>query len=305
MVKGNQVSPAKGIEKRGREISNGRPSNHEAFFLSIRYNRKPPASSHVSTSTVSSQISSDTCDGRFFQVREEEWKKEEEKCSSSSSPYRVRNVSSFRILVSFHDHGRNRGKYCIMEYTWYIQNERKNSLDERKKKKEICTHGTRFDSRLAQEPKPLAAYLRNAPPAYECKPMTGALPSLSHPFPSRCSFDPRLAQRHDGERGRARHAQPRAVYPQSIKDDRQHEYQQRRQLPAAGHGIARFCNPLRQFTLRVVHARARYREYTRRCCIPDCDSHDTIGFSKRLRCIEIPKIERANRETIYTEKERF
>lgn len=90
----------------------------------------------------------------------------------------------------------------------------------------------------------MAAYLRNAPPAYECKPMTGALPSLSHPFPSRCSFDPRLAQRHDGERGRARHAQPRAVYPQSIKDDRQHEYQQRRQLPAAGHGIARFCDPV-------------------------------------------------------------
>lgn len=133
--KGKPSFPGKG-EKRGREISNGRPSNHEAFFLSIRYNRKPPASSRVSTSTVSSQISSDTCDGRFFQVREEEWKKEEEKCSpSSSSPYRVRNVSSFRILVSFHDHGRNRGKYCIMEYTWYIQNERKNSLGERKKKK--------------------------------------------------------------------------------------------------------------------------------------------------------------------------
>lgn len=132
--KGKPSFPGKG-EKRGREISNGRPSN-EAFFLSIRYNRKPPASSRVSTSTVSSQISSDTCDGRFFQVREEEWKKEEEKCSpSSSSPYRVRNVSSFRILVSFHDHGRNRGKYCIMEYTWYIQNERKNSLGERKKKK--------------------------------------------------------------------------------------------------------------------------------------------------------------------------
>ena len=75
--------------------------------------------------------------------------------------------------------------------------------------------------------------------------------------------------------------------------------------PRPDTGSRDFATPLRQFTLRVVHARARYREYTRRCCIPDCDSHDTIGFSKRLRCIEIPKIERANRETIYTEKERF
>lgn len=131
--KGKPSFPGKG-EKRGREISNGRPSN-EAFFLSIRYNRKPPTSSHVSTSTVSSQISSDTCDGRFFQVREEEWKKEEEKCSpSSSSPYRIEK-KFLLFKFSFRSTITEGIEESIMEYTWYIQNEHKNSLGERKKKK--------------------------------------------------------------------------------------------------------------------------------------------------------------------------
>ena len=81
------------------------------------------------------------------------------------------------------------------------------------------------------------AYLRNAPPAYECN----HRPSASAPFPF--FLPPDVARVHARHKGRQqpharthartcvqRHAAGRAVYPQSIKAGCQHEYQRRGSL---------------------------------------------------------------------------
>lgn len=80
----------------------------------------------------------------------------------------------------------------------------------------------------------MAAYLRNAPPAYECNHDRGALPPLSHFRPGVPSIP---ASRRDIQEGEGvdvsvqTRNQPAAVYPQSIKDDCQREYQQRQLSP--------------------------------------------------------------------------
>lgn len=130
----------------------------------------------------------------------------------------------------------------------------------------------------------MAAYLRNAPPAYECD--RAALPSLSH-------FRPAVPSPIPGTRRvcpRSRHAQPAAVYPQSIKDDRQHEYQQRQQLPVAGHppthlGIARFCQI---YPTWCTHVR-RFAVIANTSLLHPIASHvsrNRAGFFECLGCIE-------------------
>lgn len=130
----------------------------------------------------------------------------------------------------------------------------------------------------------MAAYLRNAPPAYECD--RGALPSLSHFRPAAPSPIPETRRVCP----RSRHAQPAAVYPQSIKDDRQHEYQQRQQLPVAGHPPT---HPPRDRAILpdlpyMVHARAPLSPIPR-CCIRSHRTYRAIGqdFSSAFfGCIE-------------------
>lgn len=126
----------------------------------------------------------------------------------------------------------------------------------------------------------MAAYLRNAPPAYECNHDRGALPPLSHFRPGVPSIP---ASRRDIQEGEGvdvsvqTRNQPAAVYPQSIKDDCQREYQQRQlspwldtQPPTSGsrHFASTRCEiyPTSCTHVRIIHSR-RYRLQSRQARI--------------------------------------
>lgn len=194
--KGKLSFPGKGDRKKGDaryQTYEGYPSNHpnhEAFFLSIRYDRKPLPSSHVSTSTVSSKISS-TWDGRFsgegrnFRIKKEKWRGRRKKyfllllVSTLYGQIRLVPIRSERREIS----------KTNVKIPWARKKRRKVVAKMQRPPREICTHGLIPGWQKSRET--LGRVFAKRAAGIRMRPGRAIVP---FPFPSRCSFpDPRDA----------------------------------------------------------------------------------------------------------------